>query len=109
MIHEDLKKTTEKLSVHLAKLQEERDERMVEVDLPDWAHRHTFMSMGWWVYEVEEMASKVNQLRAEIDKEPIETEEIARVDSQAGGHSDYSRKFAFYCAEIVHDLQRKVW
>ncbi|MFD8609751.1 hypothetical protein [Streptomyces sp. NPDC059631] len=43
----------------------------------------------------------VNEIRAEHGLPPVPLEEILRVEQQAGGHSDYSLKFAFYCAELA--------
>ncbi|MEV3999068.1 hypothetical protein AB0K62_25895 [Streptomyces halstedii] len=43
----------------------------------------------------------MNEIRAEYGLPPIPLEVVTRVEGLAVGHSDYSWKFAFYCAELV--------
>lgn len=37
-------------------------------------------------------------------KPPLTSAQIERVEQWACGHSDYSSKFALYCAELVLDV-----
>jgi phosphopantetheine adenylyltransferase len=54
--------------------------------------------LGWVIYERETMHRAVNEARAERNLAPLPIEAVERV---ASGHSDYSSKFALYCAELV--------
>lgn len=59
--------------------------------------------LGWVIYERETMHQAVNEARAEAGKQPLTVDQIEQVESEADGHSDYSRKFALYCAELVQE------
>lgn len=105
----DLQKDAEKLRAHLAILHEQRDERPDCVTkLPSWSQPHE-CGMEWWVYEIEEMTKEVNLFRRELGKEDLTPADIYRVEKEAEGHADYARKFAFYCAELIHDVHRRMW
>lgn len=55
----------------------------------------------WIAYELGVMHGMVNQLREELGLPPVGIEQVEAVEQQAVGHSDYSTKFALYCAELV--------
>lgn len=55
----------------------------------------------WIVREREFMHQQVNIERATLHKTAVPITDIERVESMACGHSDYTRKFAIYCAELV--------
>lgn len=90
-----LKPATDVLRATLAHAQEERDQRPDLVDGPDGPE------CAWAAYERARMHEKVNEIRAERGLPAVPVEDILRVERQAVGHSDYSLKFAFYCAEIA--------
>lgn len=46
---------------------------------------------------------EVNEHRALLGKPPVDAAAIERVERWALGHSDYSSKFALYCAELALD------
>lgn len=55
-------------------------------------------------YERHQLFNAVLQERQKLNKPPIQLSEIKRVETMACGHSDYSSKFALYCAELVLDI-----
>jgi phosphopantetheine adenylyltransferase len=57
--------------------------------------------LGWVIYERETMHRAVNEARAERGLAPVPLAAVERVESLASGHSDYSSKFALYCAELA--------
>lgn len=57
--------------------------------------------LGWIRYERETMHAAVNQARSDRGLPPVPIEAVDRVEQQATGHSDYTKKFALYCAELV--------
>ncbi len=59
---------------------------------------------GWIIKEQEAMWRGTNEERAKLGKGPVTLARIVRVDGWASGHSDYGRKMALYCAELVYDL-----
>lgn len=90
-----LKTATDVLRATLAAAQEQREQRPDLVDGPDGPE------CGWAAYERARMHEAVNALRADQGKLAVPVEDILRAERLAVGHSDYSRKFAFYCAEIA--------
>ena len=90
-----LKAATDCLRATLAAAQEQRDQRPDLVDGPDGPE------CEWAAYERTRMHEQVNEIRAERGLPAVPVEDILRVERQAVGHSDYSLKFAFYCAEIA--------
>lgn len=76
----------------LTRAQEERPDREDLVD--DY-------EPGWVLYERETMHSAVNQARADRSLPPVPIAAVKRVEQQAFGHSDYTKKFALYCAELA--------
>lgn len=75
--------------------QEERDLRPDLVDTP------TGVECEWAVYERSVMLGRVNRWRKMAGLPLANAELVARVERQASGHSDYTAKFALYCAEIA--------
>jgi len=61
------------------------------MDFPDW---HNFEKLS--------MLAAVNEHRAELSREPRSLADIERVEQMASGHIDYTKKFALYCAELIH-------
>lgn len=59
----------------------------------------------WILFERQTMLDGVNAARSEIRLDPITIGEIERVERLACGHSDYSSKFALYCAELAYDMR----
>jgi len=55
----------------------------------------------WIVAERDHMLTIVNRERATLGKPALDLRPIRRVETMACGHSDYTRKFAIYCAELV--------
>ncbi|MFE7485425.1 hypothetical protein [Streptomyces sp. NPDC057552] len=90
-----LKASTDSLLAALTRAQEQRGQRPELVDGPDGPE------CEWAAFERTTMHQGVNDIRAERDLPHISLEEIVRVERLAVGHSDYSRKFAFYCAELA--------
>lgn len=90
-----LKAATDVLRATLATAQEQRDQRPDLVDGPDGPE------CEWAAYERVCMHDTVNEIRAERGLPAVPAEDIVRVERLAVGHSDYSRKFAFYCAELA--------
>jgi len=73
-----------RLARALARAQEHRDERQ---------------PLGWVAYERAVMLRLVNEERGM--QMPVTLADIERVEGWALGHSDYSSKFALYCAELA--------
>lgn len=90
-----LKAATDCLFAALAAAQEERAKRFGLVDGPDGPE------CEWAAYERARMHETVNEIRAERGLPALPVEDVVRVERLAVGHSDYSRKFAFYCAELT--------
>jgi hypothetical protein len=57
--------------------------------------------LSWIVAERLVMFATVNRLRSNYGLPPIQLSSVQRAERQAVGHSDYSKKFALYCAELV--------
>jgi hypothetical protein len=90
-----LRAATDVLRATLAVAQEQRDQRPDLVDGPDGPE------CEWAAYERARMHETVNEIRAERNLPPVPVEDIVRVERMAVGHSDYSSKFALYCAELT--------
>jgi hypothetical protein len=85
----------DRLRATLAAAQAERHRRPDLIDGPDGPE------CEWTAYERGRMHEMVNAIRADRGLRPVPVEAIVRVERQAVGHSDYSRKFALYCAELA--------
>ncbi|MFK0182094.1 hypothetical protein ACIQVR_39790 [Streptomyces xanthochromogenes] len=90
-----LKAATDVLRATLTAAQEERPQRPDLVDGPDGPE------CEWTAYERTRMHETVNAIRTERGLPPVPIGDIVRVERLAVGHSDYSSKFAFYCAELA--------
>ncbi|WP_030188203.1 hypothetical protein [Streptomyces violaceorubidus] len=91
----DLRVIADRLQRVLSRAQEDRSEREDLVDGPDG------VECGWAAHERSEMWKAVNALRADQGRPAVSLDDVVQVERQASGHSDYSRKFAFYCAELA--------
>lgn len=65
------------------------------------AKRHRYGGTGWIAAERTVMLDEVNEWRALLGKPAVDVAAIERVERMATGHSDYSSKFALYCAELA--------
>lgn len=61
--------------------------------------------LEWVLYERSVMLDAVNSFRLKNGFEQVTLDDIEKVERQAVGHSDYSRKFSLYCAELAMNLQ----
>jgi len=57
--------------------------------------------LGWIIAERLAMFAEVNRLLSTRGLPTIQLSELCRAELRAVGHSDYSEKFALYCAELV--------
>lgn len=90
-----LKAANDVLRATLAAAQEQRDQRPDLVDGPDGPE------CEWSAFERARMHETVNAIRAERGLPAVPVGDIVRVERMAVGHSDYSLKFALYCAELT--------
>jgi hypothetical protein len=90
-----LKAATDMLRAVLAAAQKERDRRPGLVDGPAGPE------CEWAAFERGCMHTAVNAIRADRGLPSVPMEDVERADCLAAGHSDYSLKFAFYCAELT--------
>lgn len=90
-----LKAATDVLRTTLARAQDERGQRPGLVEGPDGPE------CEWAAYERDRMHEAVNTIRADRGLPAVQVEDIVRAERLTVGHSDYSRKFAFYCAELA--------
>lgn len=67
------------------------------------ARRKQYDGDDWIAAERKVMLDETNEWRALLGKPPVSVEQIHRVEQWATGHSDYSSKFALYCAELALD------
>lgn len=70
-------------------------------DRSEWVDSPIGRELGWVLYERRVMLDEVNRLRGERMLPPVGVRDVERVEQSATGHSDYSRKFAYGCAELV--------
>lgn len=52
-------------------------------------------------FEMRAMLAQINDHRARHGHDPVVLADVARVERRACGHSDYSSKYALYCADLV--------
>jgi len=57
--------------------------------------------VAWVRAERELMLSLVNAERAKLGYTPVDMADIHEAELGAAGHTDYSTKFALYCASLV--------
>ncbi|MDW6058208.1 hypothetical protein SAZ11_08920 [Streptomyces sp. FXJ1.4098] len=55
----------------------------------------------WARFERNTMWEEVNRIRSEHGLRPALLSSIVCAEQQAVGHSDYTKKFALYCAELT--------
>jgi hypothetical protein len=79
----------------LAAAQEKRADR------PDLVTVDGESMCAWAFYERQVMHEAVSRVRAETGLTPLPIEAVTRAENLAAGHSDYSQKYAFYCAELA--------
>lgn len=96
-----LKAATDVLAAVLARAQQERHQRPDLVDGPDGPE------CEWAASERDRMHETVNQIRAERGLPTVALDDIVRAERMAVGHSDYSRKYALYCAELAERNDQK--
>ena len=85
-----LPQLTEKFEAILAEAQKQRPQR----------NKMVGGELEWIVYERQVMFKAANSWRK------VSMEQIMKAERSACGHSDYSHKFALYCAEIVLEERR---
>ncbi|MGW3330506.1 hypothetical protein ACWDF9_08180 [Streptomyces rubiginosohelvolus] len=90
-----LRASADSLLAALTTAQQQRDQRPNLVDGPDG------LECEWAAFERSTMHKAVNAARSENGLSPAPVEAIINAELQAVGHSDYSRKFASYCAELT--------
>lgn len=56
---------------------------------------------AWVLYERAQMLHDVNKARVGIGRDPVSVDAVRAVERQAEGHSDYTRKFALGCADLI--------
>lgn len=79
-------------------------QHMREVLADVQAKRKEASDSSWILREQEAMLQAVNLERVRRQRAPITMETLIRREQLAVGHTDYSIKFALYCAELVLDL-----
>lgn len=95
-IHAQLTEASIRLRSVLVAAQEERSKRPNLISAPGGG-----TECEWVRFERNAMWGEVNRIRDERGLRPISLGGILRVEQQAAGHSDYTGKFAFYCAELA--------
>ena len=63
--------------------------------------RREELGLHWVLHERQTMCDIVNAERTRGGLRAVAIADIERVETMAEGHSDYSSKFALYCAEIA--------
>ena len=61
----------------------------------------------WVELEQQALLNAVNKELLAVRKDPITVAFLRRIEQPALGHSDYSSKFALYCAELVLGKKRE--
>jgi len=90
-----LKTTTDRLYAVLVAAQKERDQRPDLIEGPDGPE------CEWARFERNAMWTEVNRICSERGLPPVLLTQMLDAERQAVGHSDYSLKYALYCAEIT--------
>jgi hypothetical protein len=65
--------------------------------------RADYPDCAWIDAEIDVMHRAVNRRRSERGLPDLDRATVVRVEQWACGHSDYSSKFALYCAELALD------
>lgn len=104
----NLSKTQEHFQKVLAKAQKERAKRQNSIPHTNYLGVKSF-TLEWIIFEIQTMTDAVNQLKqSNGDTNLVTFADVERVEAQACGHSDYSRKFAFYCSELINKSSETV-
>jgi hypothetical protein len=93
-----LPELTKKFEKILMNAQKSRSKRMDLIDLPEIKGVPFDRVPEWNVYELEQMLDAVNQIRK---NNHASFDDIRKAERNAVGHSDYTHKFALYCAELA--------
>lgn len=64
--------------------------------------RELFPNIEWIDFERLVMLAAVNKFRISRGFDLRSLEDVERVEQMASGHYDYTKKFALYCAELIH-------
>jgi hypothetical protein len=86
---------TDKFYRDLCAAMEQRHLRPNLVDIPGG------QECEWVGFERFAMLAVTNNVRRRRGLPEVSQDDIARVEQQACGHSDYARKYAMYCAELA--------
>ncbi len=57
--------------------------------------------LRWVLHERVQMLKHVNKAREGIGRAPVTEDAVRAAERQAEGHSDYTRKWALYCADLI--------
>lgn len=108
-----VRELTDQLYLFIIEMEDRRDrdndEMWTLVPPPEWMHLERHVVVAWRVREIEEMTKKLNELRSTVGADPLSESKVHEVEMQAAGHVDYGRKFALYCAELVHDIKPRFY
>lgn len=91
--------TYDKMLKTLKEAQEYRE--LLQEFVPSNNPREKYPEIGWVVHERQVMFDAVNDERKQRGFDPISITDLVRVETQATGHVDYTRKFALYCSELA--------
>jgi hypothetical protein len=97
--HQEYLRLIDDMKRVLVEAQGERRLRPDVVDTPGG------QDMAWAVYERDVMLGAINERRGAYGLPSVGGAEISAVESMAMGHSDYTAKFAMYCADLAMGLQ----
>jgi len=89
----------------LITVQKERGQRLGTVEVPHvYRPKQIVTILEWNLHELNFMTDLINSVRAAKNKEAVTLLDVRKVEVNAMGHSDYTHKFALYCAELALDL-----
>src|SRR5690349_13820024 len=57
--------------------------------------------LRWVLHERAQMVRHVNKAREGLGYPPVSEDAVHAAERQAEGHSDYTRKYALYCADLI--------
>jgi len=98
----------EKFKKILVKAQTTRESNRELITYTNYLGKQATTS-AWVVYEIQFMTEAINKVKKELGQTNFVTfADVERIEAQAAGHSDYSRKFALYCSELVHNNSKQV-
>lgn len=63
--------------------------------------RNKCQDMTWILNEREAIKEAMDSESRRLGRPLVSMKDVERAETQASGHSDYSSKFALYCAELV--------